>query len=199
VAHANAVLTPAGRLRLARCVVEQRWPLRQAADRFGVSHSTAGKWAARYRRHGRAGLVDRSSRPSRCPHQLTTRTERRIVGCRSDGSPRWRAGRSSGECSPTGVLSTSRWSTAGARRISRRIRSIRPVPRTTSRPSSRRCRRHRERAAVRARCRCHARPRHAPSVARRGLAARGTSALPLPSSTIHRGMLIELLAPVSRP
>jgi transposase InsO family protein len=87
VAHASAVLTPAGRLRLARCVVEQRWPLRRAADRFGVSHSTAGKWAARYRRHGPAGLADRSSRPRSCPHQLPRRTERRIVGLRV--SRRW--------------------------------------------------------------------------------------------------------------
>lgn len=87
MAHANAVLTPSGRLRLARCVVEQRWPVRQAADRFGVSHTTAGKWAARYRQHGRAGLADRSSRPRRCPHQLATRTERRIVGLRV--SRRW--------------------------------------------------------------------------------------------------------------
>ena len=63
MAHASAVLTPAGRLRLARCVVEQRWPLRRAAERFGVSHSTAGKWAARYRAEGAAGLLDRSSAP----------------------------------------------------------------------------------------------------------------------------------------
>ncbi|MEE2055532.1 hypothetical protein [Nocardiopsis tropica] len=27
--HANATLTPAGRLALARCVVDQGWPLRQ--------------------------------------------------------------------------------------------------------------------------------------------------------------------------
>jgi transposase InsO family protein len=87
VAHANAVLTPQGRLRLARCVVDREWPLRRAAERFGVSHTTAGKWAARYRLHGRAGLVDRPSRPRHCPHQLPVRTERRIVGLRI--SRRW--------------------------------------------------------------------------------------------------------------
>jgi len=87
VAHANAVLTPQGRLRLARCVVDRRWPLRRAAERFGVSHTTAGKWATRYRIYGRAGLVDRSSRPRHCPHQLSVRTERRIVGLRV--SRRW--------------------------------------------------------------------------------------------------------------
>ncbi len=52
MSHANASLTPTGRLRLARCVVEQRWPLRRAADRFGVSVTTAQRWACRYRLHG---------------------------------------------------------------------------------------------------------------------------------------------------
>lgn len=87
MSHANALLTPTGRLRLARCVVEQRWPLRRAADRFGVSVITAQRWARRYRLHGKDGMVDRSSRPRRCPRQLPVRTERRIVGLRV--SRRW--------------------------------------------------------------------------------------------------------------
>ncbi|MEA5367856.1 leucine zipper domain-containing protein, partial [Amycolatopsis sp., V23-08] len=37
--HANAPLTPTGRLRLARCVVDDRWPLRRATERFQVSVS----------------------------------------------------------------------------------------------------------------------------------------------------------------
>ncbi|WP_299276299.1 leucine zipper domain-containing protein, partial [uncultured Georgenia sp.] len=40
MSHANAPLTPTGRLRLARCVVEDGWPLRRAAERFGVSVTT---------------------------------------------------------------------------------------------------------------------------------------------------------------
>jgi hypothetical protein len=32
--HANAKLTPRGRLELARCIVEAHWPLRRAAERF---------------------------------------------------------------------------------------------------------------------------------------------------------------------
>ena len=87
VSHANAILTPAGRLRLARCVVEQRWPLRRAAERFGVSVGTARRWAIRYRQAGAAGMVDRSSRPVSCPHRLPVRTERRILGLRV--SRRW--------------------------------------------------------------------------------------------------------------
>ncbi|MDO5865218.1 MULTISPECIES: leucine zipper domain-containing protein [Paenarthrobacter] len=31
MSHADAVLTPKGRLRLARCIVEDRWPLARSA------------------------------------------------------------------------------------------------------------------------------------------------------------------------
>ena len=48
--HANAPLTPTGRLALARCVVDDGWTVRTAAERFNVSHSTAQRWAVRYRR-----------------------------------------------------------------------------------------------------------------------------------------------------
>lgn len=87
MSHANAVLTPRGRLLLARCVVEDRWPLRRAAERFGVSVTTAARWAQRYRELGAEGMHDRSSRPRSCPHQLPVHTERRIVGLRV--SRRW--------------------------------------------------------------------------------------------------------------
>jgi hypothetical protein len=43
--HRNAPLTETGRLRLARCVVEDGWPARRAAERFQVSHTTAARWA----------------------------------------------------------------------------------------------------------------------------------------------------------
>ena len=39
--HANATLTPNGRLRLARLVVEDGWPPARAAERFSVSTNTA--------------------------------------------------------------------------------------------------------------------------------------------------------------
>jgi transposase InsO family protein len=80
--HANAPLTPAGRLRLARCVVEEGWPLRRAAERFQVSVGTAKRWADRYRLYGEAGLADRSSRPRRSPRRTPSRTERRIIKLR---------------------------------------------------------------------------------------------------------------------
>jgi transposase InsO family protein len=82
IPHANAPLTELGRLRLARCVVEEGWPLRQAADRFQVSVSTAARWAGRYRVQGATGMTDRSSRPRTSPHRTPTRTERRIIKIR---------------------------------------------------------------------------------------------------------------------
>jgi hypothetical protein len=41
--HRNAPLTETGRLRLARCVVEDGWPVRRAAERFQVSSTTAAR------------------------------------------------------------------------------------------------------------------------------------------------------------
>jgi len=82
VVHRNAPLSETGRLRLARCVVDDGWPLRRAAERFQVSHATAARWAARYRQAGPAGMADRSSRPHASPSRTPQRTERRIVGLR---------------------------------------------------------------------------------------------------------------------
>ncbi len=89
--HVNAPLTPLGRLRLARCVVDQSWSLRRAAERFGVAVSTAKRWADRYRAEGAAGMADRSSRPRRCPSRTPVRRERRVLGLRV--SRRWGSAR----------------------------------------------------------------------------------------------------------
>lgn len=80
--HRNAPLTETGRLRLARCVVEDGWTLRRAAERFQVSATTAPRWADRYRTHGEAGMSDLSSRPHTSPRRTPTRTERRIIKVR---------------------------------------------------------------------------------------------------------------------
>jgi transposase InsO family protein len=82
MSHPMAALSPIGRLRLARCVVEDGWPLRRAAERFQVSPTTAARWAARYRQLGPAGMSDRSCRPRSCPRQTPARTERRIIKLR---------------------------------------------------------------------------------------------------------------------
>lgn len=80
--HRNAPLTETGRLRLARCVVEDGWPLRRAAERFQVSPTTVARWAARYRQSGAAGMADRPCRPHRSPNQTPARLERRIIALR---------------------------------------------------------------------------------------------------------------------
>ena len=80
--HRNAPLSETGRLRLARCVVDDGWPLRRAAERFQVSHTTAARWAGRYQQEGAAGMADRPSRPHASPARTAQRTERRIVKLR---------------------------------------------------------------------------------------------------------------------
>ena len=78
--HKNARLTVKMREQLAKRVLEQGLTLKQAAACFNVSARTAGKWAARYRADGRAGLPDRSSRPRRLrkptPAELVERVQR---------------------------------------------------------------------------------------------------------------------------
>jgi transposase len=64
---AGAPLTETGRLRLARCVVDDHWPLRRAAERLQVSPTTAGRWAARSRGLGEAGMA--VSRNGRLTHR----------------------------------------------------------------------------------------------------------------------------------
>jgi transposase InsO family protein len=81
--HRNAPLTELGRLRLARLIVEERWSLRRAAERFQVSHTTAARWAGRYRQLGPAGMVDRSCRPHRSPTRTPARIERKVLALRA--------------------------------------------------------------------------------------------------------------------
>jgi transposase InsO family protein len=82
VVHANAPLSERGRLRLARLVVEQGWPIARAAERMQVAWPTAKRWAERYRAEGAAGMVDRSSRPRRCPRATSAPVVRKIVHLR---------------------------------------------------------------------------------------------------------------------
>jgi transposase InsO family protein len=80
--HSNAALTPRARLRLARLIVDQGWPVPRAAERYDVSWKTAKKWADRYRCEGPAGMVDRSSRPHHQPNRTPLPMVRRIVHLR---------------------------------------------------------------------------------------------------------------------
>ena len=80
MSHANAALTPRARVRVARLVVEEGWPVSEVAARFQCSWPTVKRWADRYR----AGqpMTDRSSRPRSCPHRTPKAVVKRIVSLR---------------------------------------------------------------------------------------------------------------------
>jgi hypothetical protein len=75
-------LTELGRLRLARAIVDQGWPVARAAERFQVSRPTAHRWATRYRDLGAVGMADRPSRPHDSPRRTPAPVVRRIVHLR---------------------------------------------------------------------------------------------------------------------
>ncbi|SDS52775.1 IS481 family transposase [Microterricola viridarii] len=82
MSHANAALTPRHRLRLARLIVDDGWPVAHAATHFNVSWPTARRWADRYAALGRDGMQDRSSRPHRSPTKTPPDVVRKIVHLR---------------------------------------------------------------------------------------------------------------------
>lgn len=82
MSHANAALTPRQRLRVARLIVDDGWPVSQAAKAFNCSWPTANRWAERYAAMGEAGMQDRSSRPHRIPNRTSQELVRKIVRLR---------------------------------------------------------------------------------------------------------------------
>ena len=75
--HANARLTVRGRRELVERMLAG-WSVSEIAEQMNVSRPTVYKWWRRWRAEGDAGLIDRSSRPRRCPHQTPAPLERRI-------------------------------------------------------------------------------------------------------------------------
>lgn len=79
-------------------VVEQRYQavlevlagasVTEVARRYGVARQTVHTWLRRYGSDGLAGLVDRSSRPGSCPHQMPAEIEVRVVEMRR-AHPGW--------------------------------------------------------------------------------------------------------------
>lgn len=63
--HKNARLTPHSRADLVRRVLVEGQTAKAVAAAFGICERTVRKWVARYQAEGKAGLVDRSSRPER--------------------------------------------------------------------------------------------------------------------------------------
>ena len=79
-------------------VVEQRYQavlevlsgasVTEVARRYGVARQTVHTWLRRYGSDGLAGLVDRSSKPGSCPHQMPAEVEVRVVEMRK-AHPGW--------------------------------------------------------------------------------------------------------------
>ena len=67
--HPNATLTPAGRLKMVKLVIDEHWSIEATADRFQVDAKTVRKWRDRFLAEGEPGLQDRSSRPHRSPNK----------------------------------------------------------------------------------------------------------------------------------
>lgn len=76
MSHANARLTPAGRLTMVQRIESGRAVAHVAAE-MGVSRTTAWRWWRRFQTEGRPGLQDRSSvahsHPRRTPACIETR------------------------------------------------------------------------------------------------------------------------------
>lgn len=77
MSHANARLTPAGRLIMVQRIQSGRAVAHVAAE-MGISRTTAWRWWRRFREHGPAGLVDRSSVAWSHPNRVRPCVETRV-------------------------------------------------------------------------------------------------------------------------
>jgi transposase InsO family protein len=69
-------------LRIARLIIDDGWPVVQAARQFNVSWPTAKRWADRYAAMGEVGMADRSSRPHHSPTKTSRELVRKVVHLR---------------------------------------------------------------------------------------------------------------------
>ena len=83
MSHANARLTVHGRRLLVSRVIDDRRPVAHVAKELGVSRQCAHRWVSRFRSEGDAGLLDRSSRPHRCPRRTPSEVEQLVLDLRS--------------------------------------------------------------------------------------------------------------------
>jgi transposase InsO family protein len=80
--HKNARLTPLRREEMALSVIEGRLSKARAAHVYGVSAKIVARWVERYKAEGRAGMVDRSSRPRHMPQATDPSVVAHIVALR---------------------------------------------------------------------------------------------------------------------
>jgi transposase InsO family protein len=77
------------RYRAVLEVLDEGATVTDVARRYGVARQTVHGWLRRYVNDGGlAGLVDRSSRPASCPHQMSAAAEARVLGVRRE-HPAW--------------------------------------------------------------------------------------------------------------
>jgi len=76
-----------GWLRLARCVVEDGWPLLRASDQFNVSVTTTARWSRRYREQGASAMGG-----SFLPGHEGAAPDNAAVGAADRGGCGWHAG-----------------------------------------------------------------------------------------------------------
>ena len=76
------------RYQAVRDVLNDGAPVTVVARRNGVSRQTVHEWLVRYANRGLPGLMDRSSKPQSCPHQMSPIVEARIVELRRE-HPGW--------------------------------------------------------------------------------------------------------------
>ena len=91
--HGNARTTPYIRREMVRRVRERVEPVTETAAALGVSARTVYKWLDRYEREGEAGLLDRSSRPTCCPHATSAGVVRQIDKLRRRRLTAWQISR----------------------------------------------------------------------------------------------------------
>ena len=84
MAHRTARPNVFGRELLVGRVLVEGWTVSTAARAQGISRATGYKWVRRFRTEGRAGLVDRSSRPRRSPRSTPAIEVERIVRARRE-------------------------------------------------------------------------------------------------------------------
>ena len=80
--HKNARLTPLRREEMALSVIAGHVSKVQAARMHAVSTKIVTRWVERFKAQGRAGMVDRSSRPRRMPSMTDPAIARHIVALR---------------------------------------------------------------------------------------------------------------------
>lgn len=80
--HANARLNLHGRRLLVDRVIDHGRPVSHVAKELGLPRQCAHRWIARFRAEGEAGLLNRSSRPRRCPRRTPLGVEQQVLQLR---------------------------------------------------------------------------------------------------------------------